>query len=50
MLRFSICLKVAVRTLPVLTVVFGAYTVLAQPPSAATITAKTQALAKTNAI
>jgi hypothetical protein len=34
----------------VLTVVLGAYTVLAQSPSAAAITANTQALAKTDAI
>jgi hypothetical protein len=43
-------LRVEVRTVPVLTAVFGAYRMLEQPPRSATMSAKKQAFAKTDAI
>jgi hypothetical protein len=43
-------LSVEVRTVPVLTGVFGAYTMLEQPPRPATMSAEKQAFAKTDAI
>jgi hypothetical protein len=49
-LSVSICLRVEVRTVPVFTAVFGAYATLEQPQRPATMSAKKQALAKTDAI
>jgi hypothetical protein len=49
-LSVSICLRVEVRTVPVLAAVFGAYTMLEQPPRPETMSAKKQAFAKTDAI
>src|SRR5271169_6150149 len=49
-LRVSICSRVEVRIVPVLTAVFGAYAVLEQPPRPATMSAKKQAFAKTDAV
>jgi hypothetical protein len=49
-LNASICLRVEVRTVPVVTAVFGAYTILEQPPRPATMSAKKQAFTKTDAI
>jgi hypothetical protein len=43
-------LRVEVRTVPVLTAVFGAYTMLEQPPRLATMNAKKQVFAKKDAI
>jgi hypothetical protein len=43
-------LRVEVRTVPVLTAVFGACTMFEQPPRPATMNVKKQALAKTDAI
>jgi hypothetical protein len=43
-------LRVEVRTVPVLTGVFGAYPMLEQPPRPATMSAKKQAFAKADTI
>src|SRR5262249_2357141 len=47
-LSASICLTIALRTVPVLTAAFGALTMLEQPARAATMRAKKQAFAKLN--
>jgi hypothetical protein len=49
MLSVSICCRVEVRTVPVLTAVFGAYTMLEQPLRPATMSATKQVFAKTDA-
>jgi hypothetical protein len=49
-LSVSICLRAEVRTVPVLTAFFGAYTTLEQAPRPATISREKQALARTDAV
>src|SRR6476620_12676396 len=49
-LSASICLTVELRTVPVLTAAFGAYTMLEQPLRPATTRVKKQAFAKTHEI